>query len=119
MPLRPSGRLAPEDLLTTAAEARSYLWSVVLTFPAWVVFLVAAASGGESLSGVAVIAFFVFMAGVALGNLLVSRIARRLGHPRSALAYHLLRMRVGLALWRPGVVRRALRLLTAPADELW
>jgi hypothetical protein len=119
MPLRRTGHLAPEDLLTTSAEARSYLWSVLLTFPAFVVFLVAGISRGSGVSGVQVIALFVFMAGAVPGNLLINRIVRRLGRPRSVLAYHLLRNRVGFALWRPSVVRHAKRLARRSGDELW
>src|SRR5947209_12846856 len=99
MPLRRSGRLRPEEVLTTSGEARSYLWSVLLTLLPFVVLVVSVFSGGDEFSGVRIIALFVFMAGAISGNLLINRIVRRLGRPRSALSYWLLRNRVGFALW--------------------
>lgn len=119
MPLRRSGHLRPEDLLTTSEEARSYLWSVLLTLLPFVVLVVSVFSGREGFSGVEIIAFFVFMAGAISGNLLINRIVRRLGQPRSALSYWVLRNRVGFALWPVRGVPHAIRLARKGGDELW
>ena len=119
MPLRRSGRLHPEDLLTTSDEARSYLWSLFLTFPPFVFLAVSALSGRARFSGIGIIALVVFMAGVVFGNLLISRIVRRLGRPRSALGYWLFRNRIAFALGPLRTVPHAIRLARAQGDELW
>jgi hypothetical protein len=118
MPLRRSGRLRPEELLTTSEEARSYLWSVLLTLLPFVVLVGSVFSGGDEFSGVRIIALFVFAAGAISGNLLINRIVRRLGRPRSAFSYWLLRNRVGFALWPLRAIPHAIRLARSRGDEV-
>jgi len=105
--------------LTTSEEARSYLWSLLLTLPSFVVLVVSVLSGQDKFSAVEIIAFFVFMAGAFSGNLLINRIVRRLGRPRSALGYWFLRNRVAFALWRPRAVRHAFRTARNGGAALW
>jgi hypothetical protein len=108
-------RFEPEELITTAAEARSYLWSMLMTMTSIAVALVALAVDA---SGLAVIAFVIFLAGAISGNLLTNRVVRRLGTPRSVLGFHVLRSRVGFALYSPQVVRRAIRVTRRPGEQI-
>jgi hypothetical protein len=85
----------------------------------FVVLVVSMFSGRDELSGVQIIALFVFMAGAISVNLLINRIVRRLGRPRSAVSYWLLRNRVGFALWPLRAVPHAIRLARRRGDELW
>jgi hypothetical protein len=102
-------RFEPEELITTAAEARWYMYSLLTTMTSVALALVALAAQA---SGLAIIAFLVFMAGAISGNLFTNSVVRRLARPRPA------RSRVGMALYSPRVVRRAIRLMNRPSEQI-
>jgi hypothetical protein len=107
-------RLRPEDIISNASEAADFLLSLKLTVPPFLVFLVASTAQNALVMGAALI---IFMLGALYGNLVVvRRIVQRLEPPRSYFGYQGLRMRVGFAMWSPGVVRRAWRLSRGQAS---
>lgn len=114
MPPIGSRRLRPEDLLTTADEARSYLWSTTVTL---ISSTVVAGGWMANAAAVSFLAFPAFMGGAIAGNLFISRVAHRLHGPKSGFRFYVLRSRIGFALWSPAVLQRALKLTRSSGDD--